>query len=91
VSRPGDICGHTEHTDKGKRSRSMDTARIVKWSRNPSYKGAWIVTVACPLCGRKHTHGIPAGAASGDWGDRVAHCRTGDGGGYLIVGEDGRR
>jgi hypothetical protein len=46
------------------------------------YPDTRIVEIACPFCGRRHTHGWPHDSA--EPGVRVAHCARGDGGTYRI-------
>ncbi len=67
------------------------TAEVIRASHNPSYRGAYLVTVACPLCSSAHTHGAPTiedlrrGA-----GHRSGHCLRRDGHGYVIGPWSGR-
>lgn len=69
-------------------------ATIIKATPNSSYPGAVIVTVHCPQCGKKHTHGVPEqdGGEAGHWGHRVAHCvirADNDFRGYYLSDPDG--
>lgn len=55
--------------------------------------GAWVITITCPYCGDRHTHGGGALDEAPEWGYRYAHCtwpmvRGGEyGPAYIIAGE----
>lgn len=61
--------------------KDYQVATIIRSEPNPDHPGVLVVTVACPLCGRTHTHGATDGPGV-DPGHRAAHC--GKGGGYLV-------
>jgi len=47
-------------------------AEAIKVAPNPSAEGAFIATVRCPYCSKKHQHGIPSADDTG--GHRAPHC-----------------
>ena len=51
-----------------------------------SKDGTQLVVARCPLCGKTHRHGAGKPGTPGYpvLGHRVAHCTTGDGGGYVL-------
>lgn len=54
-------------------------AEIIRAAPNPTFPGALLVTVRCPLCGKEHTHGVPArDAVAGAYGHRISHCAGAD-------------
>lgn len=69
-------------------------APVIRASRNPSYPGAALLVVRCPICGAEHHHGEPQVSTAGyNLGDRAAHCKSRlsfDGpSGYTIIDPDG--
>jgi hypothetical protein len=64
-------------------------APIIKAMPNPTFRGAVLVTILCPFCGKKHGHGVPAQDVGGEYGSRVAHCSSGEGGVYVLTDPDG--
>lgn len=50
-----------------------------------SWDGVWLLTVKCPHCGKRHTHGGGDGARPARFGIRVSHCADGTQDVYNIV------
>lgn len=61
------------------------TVHPVRVTPNPSYPGAYLVTIQCPYCDREHTHGLPVGDAT--VGHRHSHCGRGNGYDIAVAGE----
>lgn len=66
-------------------------AQIIKAKPNPTFRGAVLVTVLCPFCGKQHGHGVPGQDIGGaaQYGTRIAHCTTGEGGVYHLTDPHG--
>lgn len=68
-------------------SSTTPTAYVIRKEPNPTYPGAHLLLVGCPICGRTHTHGAPTGDTGPDYGHRAAHCsdssRTAPSGYYI--------
>lgn len=58
-------------------STTASVAYVIRKQPNPTCPGARLLTVACPVCGRTHTHGAPIGDTGPDYGHRAAHCAGG--------------
>lgn len=59
-------------------------AEIIKAEPNPTFPGAVLVTIRCPLCGKKHVHGVPKqDVGTQVYGHRISHCTGTD---HLLEG-----
>lgn len=64
-------------------------AVIIRAVPNTSYPGAFLVVIRCPLCGKRHQHGVPSlGRDPENYGHRASHCAVDDSegrSGYYLV------
>lgn len=63
------------------------TVHPIRVTTNRDHPGAHVVTIRCPYCHRKHSHGLPAGNTVA--GHRHSHC--GRGNGYVIAAAEADR
>lgn len=81
-------------TNAGTSRPDPPEVRVFRATQVPDGDGGrrvWLLTIICPHCGRKHTHGGGGDALPGRAGHRVSHCMPGVPGrdlGYTLVFDD---